>query len=371
SDTFRISMSVQPQERPSASIWDDLTLVTFMSNGLQAVRLDAQGNPIDTSPLLIDGSKAIHDYAVGFTGNAWIVAWSDYQPGTSRPRLKLRRILRDGSMAEDSPIDLGSGYNPVFFCTNGSKSLLLFIGRKGEEILPLDADGLPLPAQSRPLNTLNDVSIGTNGHEFLVALVDGSADWDYPAPNLRDVNFMRLNADGAPMDASPIPVANSRMDETFPRVTSDGRDFFVFFMRSGGPFVSSSDEICARKVTREGFLDGVVAGDESASSLIKDRPLQQQFAVARDAGHFVLVWQQFSLTVPYSNDQYLAATDGSSLLEPPQALADGVQPAFAIAEGSGRKVLTYSRLVPELGDVPRVFTRTIGVPLTKRHVTRP
>jgi hypothetical protein len=372
SDTFRISMSAQPQQRPAAAIWDDATLVTFVSQGLKAVRLDARGNPIDPSPLLIDASTTIYDHVSGFTGGAWIVAWSDVFQGTSRYRLKLRRVLRDGSTPDDSAIDLGWGYSPRF-CTNGSTSLLLFNGPQGEEILPLAPDGLPLLARSRILNTNNNYvgSVGTNGREFLVTIVSGSSYWQFPAPNLNDVNFMRLNGDGAPMDAAPIPIANSRRDEAWPQVASDGRDFIVFFMRSESPISFSPNiEMCARKITREGFLVGVVASDESASSLVGERPIQE-FFVARDADHFALAWREYRLTPPDGSDLQLATTDGLTLLEQPHQLAADVQPYIAISAGAGRKVLTYSRDVPELGDVPRVFSRSIGAPLLKRRTALP
>lgn len=358
SDVAPMVLSAVAQASPAIAPAGDLMLVTWIdaadSGRIMAARLDRSGNRLEAQPIEL-GTGGFPEFppTAVFTGRVWLVAW-EARP-ESNPRTFLRRISRDGAVLDAQPIDLGERMLPAL-ASNGDVTVLAMAGYEDLFIMRFSPDGIPLgpelPLESS-LGWAAQPALATNGREFLLVYTDGSTWYHAPTPRGLGVFGFRLGADGAPLDAAPIAIADSDANDADPRVASDGVDFLVVYNSwSYGPLQSG-----AKRVLRNGALGDGTAGDPGQSfgdgTFPQVAPLGQGYVISfiRLDSPLVSVW-----VVPVDRR--------GVALEAPRVMVDGntASSLHALAAADGVAWLAYARRVPEpaYANVQRVFVRSVS-----------
>lgn len=363
SDVTPIALSAVGQGRPVIApagdealvLWTDLTRTS--SGELRAVRVDASGNRIGDPVVLTSVERSASKAAAVFTGQVWLVAWSVVGPPETGhlSRLYTMRIARDGTRLDPAPVPLGPGSWPLL-ASNGRVTVLAFDGK----LLRYSAAGERIDHE--PLDTpVNGMatSIGTNGREFLLTWTSGDDWWQFPSPNRFDVQAIRLDASGAPMDAAPIDVATSPDSEWNAAVVSDGTDFLVVYQQ-GGNF-DLNPTIRSKRVLRSGTLDGATAAQEGTPVAVGMAPIAA--APYRD-GYLVT----FTAGEPaFATIARIDRAGNARIVRAVVTTPDDL-PGSAVASSGDNAWLAYVRAAPELQNVPRVFVRRVLEPVRRRAV---
>jgi hypothetical protein len=229
----------------------------------QVTRVDATGNVLDSTPIVID-DNAVEAVTLTFGSSRYLAAWATYgavhvclidRDGNVSPSVEIAKL-------DTGPVTIRSAWNGSRFVvawTEGStgsirRSVVLLDenGTPATEIIRLSMDGSPY----------FDVAAGNGEFAFIDGVPDFSA---VPGPNGYPgaLRFLRLRDDGSVASRSTItngtPIFN-------PVAAFDGRDYLVTWSSnlglpgtSAGAFVSSSGEV--RK------LPDFYAGDETVSTL--------------------------------------------------------------------------------------------------------
>ncbi|HYR29365.1 MAG TPA: hypothetical protein VEU30_12920 [Thermoanaerobaculia bacterium] len=354
------SAAIAPAGEEALVVWTDLTRT--MTGDLVAARVDAGGNPIGAPVVLATASS--HRWmrpAAVFTGELWLVAWTELRRmgNSQQSYLKIARVGRDGTLRGE-PIELAAASGPylasngdvtVLACWFEGKSALMRFRRDGQSIDRVPMSG-PLPGAVS--------AIASNGREFLIAVVSGSDWWQFPSPNRRDVQVIRLDASGAPIDAAPIDVAMSPNDEAAPHVVSDGTDFLIVYQH--GDTSDASESIRAKRVLRSGVLDGSAPAEPGALIGFGGYPTA---AAALRSGYAVA----FSSTHSDVATLSLVTVDrtGKPIAEPQPVATSAAEFAGVSLGSSGSTTwLAYGRSAAEVGNIARVFVRRVFESMRRR-----
>jgi hypothetical protein len=350
-----VSLSGLPQMQPVLAASPNGALLVWIqehSGGVPtdvfAKRLDAAGHPLDAAPIAVT-SVSGSAVSASWLGNVYLVAWTQYDGPNAR--VVGKRISASGVVLDSTPVVFATGAAPVF-ASNGTTSLIAFVGDNKIEMVRLNADGVALDSQpvtiaSRPGYNL---AAAGNDSELLVLWTEGSnySPGPLPPPNARDIYGVRLSATGQPIDAAPISIGSGLGDQANPVVASDGRDFLIAYTDGG--------DVAFKKLLREGSLasgtseeEGTVLGGEAYSP-----------RVAFIGMRYVITWSRYA---SYQWTALSASVDPSgTVLEPGAEITRSdslfdVQTTLAAFHGTG--LLAYSR--GNAGDqgMPRVFTRQI------------
>jgi len=121
----------------------------------------------------------------------------------------------------------------------------------------------------------------------------GSDYWQFPSPDLVDVFGRRVAASGA-ADASPLPIATGPSNQIPIAVASDGRDYLVLYDVINYATWPTSRAIAAKRVLREGQLDGATATD--TGTVIASGTAPTLVAIAADTTGFWVAWLEEKLS---------------------------------------------------------------------------
>jgi len=332
--------------------WLDLK-DTYTGN-VVAERVDAQGRPLDAPFVLATNVPAYAPPVVGFTGHTWMVAFA--APDSTLQYL-YRRVSTSGVILDDTPQDLGFGA-PVF-ASNGKVVVIAGAALGSIVARRFTVDGIaidsePVVVAQRPGYS---VAIGASNDEFLVAWNEGSNWWQFPTPGYRSVYGARLDANGSPIDAAPIAIANGPFDEANARIASDGRDFMVALLTFDNATFgaeSSGANVRVKKVLHEGTLSDTTSGAlgklAGVNAMVAD--------IAYTNGRYTLAF----LETTFAGAQFVGVSsidaDGE-LIDSPGMLANSSTDAPVIAGVAGIPLVAYTRY--DIGDgIPRVFIRALA-----------
>jgi hypothetical protein len=332
--------------------WLDLT-DTYTGN-VVAERVDAQGTPLDAPFVLATNVPAYAPPVVGFTGHTWMVTFA--APDSTLQYL-YRRVSTSGVILDDTAQDLGFGA-PVF-ASNGKVVVIAGAALGSIVARRFTVDGIaidsePVVVAQRPGYS---VAIGASNDEFLVAWNEGSNWWQFPTPGYRSVYGARLDANGSPIDAAPIAIANGPFDEANARIASDGRDFMVALLTFDNNTFgaeSSGANVRVKKVLHEGTLSDTTSGAlgklAGVNAMVAD--------ITYTSGRYTLAF----LETTYAGAQFVGVSsidaDGE-LIDSPGMLANSSTDAPVIAGVSGTPLVAYTRY--DIGDgIPRVFIRALA-----------
>lgn len=247
----------------------------YQAPGVYALRLDAQGRPLDSAPIpLVVNVTNISQTRAAFDGENWLVVWQQYQGAASQFDILGARLPRTGEPLDRTPIrvsaDADSESAPELLF-DGENYLLAF--RVGSDILArkIDKNGVQIGPRITLVATgssyLSTFALATNGTEHLVA-------WGQYVTSTYDVYVRRFNRDGASLDGGPIGVAVGATNDDRPRVAWDGTTFTITWMRgtqllaarmnAAGVFTEGAAAVLVSNYLYEGGL----ASDGSSSLLV-------------------------------------------------------------------------------------------------------
>ncbi len=260
----------------SLVVWIDSNVVN--AGRLLGLRVATDGTPIDSTPFEIASNASVSTTPLAtFAGASYLVIWQD--PNGSG--IVARRVGRDASLG---PILSFAGYSAAV-ASNANKTLVVLTGTNGIAGFRLDPncnliDTTPITVSS---DNGHSPQVATNGTDFFVAWNIGTGFMlGAPVPSIPlNVYGTRVFANGA-VDVSPLEIATASGNDVLALVGSDGRDYTVFY--------GSGSQLAAKRVLREGTLDGTTAEDLGAIVASDFYPQ----AIVSDSGGF-----------------WLAGTDGS------------------------------------------------------------
>ncbi|HUR81245.1 MAG TPA: hypothetical protein VM733_10790 [Thermoanaerobaculia bacterium] len=369
------------QAAPAIAPGGSNVLVTWiepahLSRGrVMARRFDRAGNALDAQALLLgDEASPRRAPAVAFTGKMWLVVWQQAESNDSH--VLMRRIAPDGALLDAAPIDLGLAFEPIA-ASNGSVTAIVLADFRNSDmtIARYNADGERIDATTFAANASGGRSyyrgIVTNGSEFLIVW---SAEYNA-------ILGRRLDASGASTDAAPIAIAAGPDVESEPHVASDGTDFLVLYTQNvqpdrGDPPSPDAEPpipyVRSKRVLRNGALADFTAAQDG--NLI-GRGLHPR--VAWNGSRYVATFVGDEMVYPLEGPQpltlYAAPLDARGALSAETRTvvrAEWTPNLHALAAVGAGAWTAYSRVVPELGNVQRVFTRTLFEEYTRRRTSR-
>jgi len=213
----------------------------YQSPGVYAVRLDAQGNPIDPAPVTVVANETnVQLPTAAFDGTAWLVAWQRYGGAQTSYDIAGVRVPATGPVTPAAAIEIGKGleaeYQPLvtFDGTNHfvtwRSSGAVFARRVGQDGKPI-GDRVTLAASAG--SNLSAFHTAFDGTQHLVV-------WsDYvPASGSYDVFGRRIALAGTPIDPGYIGISTDASYDERPRAVWDGASFVVAWSRSGALLAS-------------------------------------------------------------------------------------------------------------------------------------
>jgi hypothetical protein len=187
----------------SALVWRD----NSVGPSVMLRRLDAQRAPIDAQPITLSNGVEAHERpAISYDGTNYLVAWFERRATGTTGMVRAARVAPDGTMLDPGGITLASD--------------------------------VQLPPGSSTVRHL--VSASKGGTHLVVWQTAG------------DIRARRVGTDGSILDADPISVAVSGVEEKEPAVAADGAgNFLVAYTRVG----STSDVVGTRISSSGAVLD--------------------------------------------------------------------------------------------------------------------
>ncbi len=361
-----VSAGWSRQFSPSIATSGSDSLVTWIDgydNGetgaLVGVRIGANGALIDRVPFEIAPAVALYSKpAVVFAGQSYLVFWSESLKSNGSSSVIARSVGRDGSLG--ARLRLGAGYS-VSAASNGSTALVAFTGATQVVACRFTASGSPIDTTPLVIGAGGGPQVASNGTDFFVAWNVGSDFWQFPSPDLVDVFGARVTAAGS-VDASPLPIATGPADQILSAIGSDGRDYLVVYQL----FIAMNQTrvLTAKRVLREGQLDGAASSDEGA--IVASVNLETSFSsvsIVHESGY----WIGWTQSEPGTDSIMLVHTDVQGNPATPITLTSSGtslrSAAISLAQAPGSALqIAYSRRITEGAYVPtsRVFVRLAG-----------
>ncbi len=317
------------------------------------------GAPVDPAPIEVASDPSGHTIAASVTaaGDTYVIAWTSATSYTGDTYVLRRFSATTGLWLDAEPVPLATAYELVLG-SNGDGALAVYS-------IPCPMDGRCVRARAiatdsgAPLR-LNEtipasvaayqISIASNGHDYLIAWDDGVCYYQCDTFNPSRILALRLAADGNALDATPLVVDGTpNVTQEVPSAAWIGNSYAVSWMRNGsilGAHVSSAGVTDAsRQILPASF-----------------NPISHRL-VAVGASLLLLTTQE-SYIGAFTTTTSGVGVDPESLLttgEPALLVADqppnGSVSAAALPTGV---VIAYDRVEPSAANVARVFTRAFG-----------
>jgi large repetitive protein len=352
---FPVPAAPVGQGRPVIASAGDTGVIAWNESGtLKLRRVNREGLALDVQPVVIatNADRA----AVAFTGRAWLIAWHDVTAG-----VKVRRMSPEGVLLGE-PLTLGFQTTELAFAANGTVAVLVTsrgLNRQGLTLTRFSADGERLdqtPIVLTDKRSSDHAAIASNGEGFLVV-------WNHSAGYTPHVVGKRLDASGNPIEAEPIAIANgSEFGHGDAQVASNGEDYLVVYVRFGVFEISDPPNpdaphpeparIFTKRVLANGVLADTTAGQDGTELGLGTNP-----EITVDDSRYVATFNKSD-----QDTLWLFAVPlhpyGEPLTAPRLLLrAESYVREHGITSIGGSLFATYSRVVPELASVQRVFLR--------------
>lgn len=213
--------------------WGVATVDLYEGPGIYAVRLDANGAPLDKTPLVLAQNQTNAQLpTAAFDGADWLVAWQRYAATTSYD-VAAARVPKSGA-PDGVVVDVSNAtdaeYQPIV-SFDGDGWLVswrtyqqVFGRRIGKDGKP--ASG-PLVLATAATGSLYNFHAAFDGARHLIAWSEYGQ-----ATASQDIYARRVDTTGAAIDAGPLPVSVDANYDDRPRVVFDGTSFLVAFSRN-------------------------------------------------------------------------------------------------------------------------------------------
>jgi hypothetical protein len=292
----------------------------------------------------------------------YVIAWTAAQNVSGSASYLVRRMsAATGEWIDPDPVPLTSAFD-VVLASNGDSVLAVYTVEcayrcpRARSIAADTAATFRASETTIPgTNAAYELSMASNGHDFLLAwndnLCDVSCDASFPTRLLAS----RLDADGSALDPQPATLQdNPNALSHRPSVAWAGNSYAVTW--DGG------NAIDGRHVSSSGVTDPV--------RIVVSRPPQVRapFLIGNGNSLFLFFTSQsgdaISSSVFALDPQSLTAAGGATLLVSDQPVTASIT-AAVLPNGL---VTAYDRIDGGGGNVGRVFTRIYGEPARRRAV---
>ncbi len=357
------------QAAPVIASAGDTGLAAWLESGtLKLRRLDQHANPLDAQPVVV-ASNVEYRPAMVFTGQLWLIAFVDITTGIRVQRMSPEGVL----LGEPLTLDIPTG--DVAIAWNGKVAALVMTSsfrRIGLSLVRFSATGERLDASPIVLTgerSVDDPAIASNGDGFLAV-------WSQSLGRSPRLQGKRLDTSGNPIDAEPIGISN-RIDfsESAAQVASNGTDYVVAYVQYGDyvPYDPPSQDdphpdlarIYTKRVLATGVLADKIEDQEGTFVGLGTFP-----AIAFDGERYVMTFRKDGTDALWL---FAAPLDGHGVpLTAPHLLlrAESYVLDHGLATFGGAIRTTYSRVVPELTNVHRVFLREVTEQQARRRGSR-
>lgn len=191
------------------AVWTD----TRTANGIYGTRLTSDGHPLDPTGIYLgNGGRP----QVVSCGRNWLVVFR----AAGAPELFATAVDRDGRIV--APPHIVSNNlavdNAPYVASNGSIAVVAYSRKDAIDVAVLDENAtLEAFDVATPAGTnAHGAAVASNGSGFLAAWIDSGG-----------VEAVRLDRNGAPVDAQPMHITSQRLINTAPQMASDGHDYLV------------------------------------------------------------------------------------------------------------------------------------------------
>lgn len=369
SEIIAVPRAPVAQETPVIASAGDTGLAAWLEFGmLKLRRLDRHGNPLEAQPVTV-ASNVGYRPAMVFTGQVWLIVFVDITTG-----IRVQRMSPEGALlGEPLTLDLPTG--DVAIAWNGNVAALVMTSsfrRVGLSLVRFSATGERLDASPIVLTGDRSVdypAIASNGDGFLAV-------WSQSLGRSPRLLGKRLDTSGNPIDAEPIGIANRHeVSESAAQVASNGTDYVVAYVQSGDyvPYDPPSQDDphpdLARIYTKRVLATGVLA-DKTEDQEGTFVGLGTFPAIVFDGERYVMTFRKDGTDALWL---FAAPLDeqGTPLTAPRLLLrTESYVLEHGLATFGGALWTTYSRLVPELTNVHRVFLREVTEQQARRRGSR-
>jgi hypothetical protein len=335
----------------------------ILNGHLRVAVAHATAGVVDRPPLYLTESAHAARPSVVFTGTRYLVTWSELVENELVPYVMMQRFDTDGALIDAEPVALSRGFSAAM-AWNGTHVMVGWAGFNGVWAARLTRDGEPFDAQAIQLTShsvLQDLVAASNGSDFFLVWPEGS-DGHYPLPDRIDLHAARVDAAGT--SSGTMAIATGTLNQRFPAVASDGRDFLIAYVED--------ERLVTKKVLREGTLDGTSAAD--AGRAIDTGGLPTTPTIASTGNGYVLAWE--SVMSAESSEVFIAAVDRSGTVNDAATTVarselGGMWPIVA-TPGSTPGDIAYAVLENDdvYGGAMRLFIRRLGQGQPRGRATR-
>lgn len=200
--------------------------ITPAGVAIHSVTLDANANVLGYQHLTPPNVNRYH-ISVAKTGDGFLAAWNSFHQPSSQ--IEAVRLNADGEPLDAQPRLLGAGYDPEL-AGDGTHSLAVIRHASGNSLdvstrlVRNDLEWVS-PARTVPGPQLSDVQVVKSGAEYL--MVATAAEVQSHA-----VLATRINAEGLPVFASTVTMLPNSAVTSTPRVASNGTDMLVVWIEA-------------------------------------------------------------------------------------------------------------------------------------------
>jgi hypothetical protein len=311
-------------------VWNTQRVANYSyTTDVVGARVSPQGVVLDTTPIVIDGNPTIDELwpSVASDGTNWVVVWMDLG---SYFELDGARVAPDGSVLDPGGVPLHTPQAPdapynASLTFAGDEYLLVWSGNSQIKGLRLTPALQPIGGVFLIGQSGNFPEVASSGADFFVA-------WQFGY----DTFGARVTHDGQVLDPSGINISGSNGGYPYPDVAWDGSQWFV-------TWVPYSDNTYAARISTSGqVLDpsGIVVSGMSRVSAIVGKP----------DGGAIAVWADYHAGGLGSNDIYKASISAGGSVGPSESVAQGApsqQRARIASNGNGYMAVFMSKVASE------------------------
>ncbi len=273
--------STENNSRPSVA-FDGANYVVVWSNlrGIEAARVDPQGQVLDRPPIMVSDQQSVPSVACSPADCLVIWAGTDGIEGI--------RLGQHGGLVDDSPRLLFGATSPSqpTLSWSGTQYLAVWAspttgGNHDIRAARLDATGDALDSTAIAIASRStdqsEPAVTASGDDFFVVWSDAMT-----STNARAIYGARLDAQGTVLDPDGIVLSVSGVDSQFPAVAAHGSEYLAVWSSCAQPGACG---FSARRVSAAGGLL-----DPTALSLPASRAVAARPAVAFDGTDFKVAW---------------------------------------------------------------------------------
>lgn len=289
----------------------------------------------------------------------YVIAWTSQVFGSATNYVVRRMSAATGEWLDPDPVPLATAFELVL-AANSDSVLAAYTINCSYRCPRAHAIATDTPAMFRAAETIipgtttaNQLSMASNGSDYLIAWNDFFCEYPCNANMPRRVLAQRLGADGRALNTRPIVIDDTHNYAAYPSVAWTGSNYAMAWAEDGvtaGCHVSAAGVTDAIRTILPQNTTPLLLGNGNTFLL---RFISQTGDVRNTLGVAV-------------DSQSLVASGEPSLLVAGQPYG-GTAAAAALPNGL---VLAYDRLDPDAGNVGRVFTQVYGEPSRRRATQR-